>query len=562
MNPKRFTLLGGIGAALAVAALSAVVVVLCRRSTGSPVPGPPAPPGVGSTIQGPLFTDMTADSGLEFTYHNGEEANHYSILESLGGGVALIDYDRDGLLDVFLPGGGYFDGPDKKQIRGHPNRLFRNLGGWKFREVTREVGLPTEGQFYSHGAAVGDYDNDGWPDLLVTGYGRLALYHNDHGRFTDVTAEAGLTDPGPLHWSTSAGWADLDGDGWLDLFVAHYVDWSWRNHPPCDLPDGTIDVCTPRRFEPLPAALYLSQRGKGFVRQTKAGIKAGPALGVLLADLDGDGRVDCYVANDAAANFLYLNRGPGVFEDAAILAGVAFDENGRPTGSMGVDAADCDGSGRLSIFVTNFEGEEHALYRSLGGSAFVHVSRTTGVAALGRHFVGFGTGFIDFDRDGLPDLFIASGHVLRQPPAGKRRQDAVLLRNLRNPADPPGQVRFENVSASGGSYFSLPHLGRGVAIGDLDNDGKLDLVGSPLTEPVALLRNTAETRTQWLGVALSGKAPSDAVGARLTVTQGETRQVQVIKGGGSYLSSNDRRVVFGLTPGAYRLTVRWPSGRE
>src|SRR5262245_18399270 len=243
MNPKRFTLLGGIGAALAVAALSAVVVVLCRRSTGSPVPGPPAPPGVGSTIQGPLFTDMTADSGLEFTYHNGEEANHYSILESLGGGVALIDYDRDGLLDIFLPGGGFFDGPDKKQIRGHPNRLFRKHSAWKSRDVTADAGLPADGPFYSHGAAVCDYDNDGWPDLVVTGYGRLALYHNERGRFVDVTAAAGLADTGLMHWSTSAGWADLNGDRWTDLFIPHYVNWSFKTHPICDKLDQKPDIC-------------------------------------------------------------------------------------------------------------------------------------------------------------------------------------------------------------------------------------------------------------------------------------------------------------------------------
>jgi hypothetical protein len=557
MSRKR-VLLGGAAGALVV--VTTVVVLFGRPAPEPAVPAPPTAAETGPPIRGPLFTDVTASSGLDFTYRNGEEANHYSILESLGGGVALFDYDGDGLLDIFVTGGGYFDGPDRKEIQGYPNRLFKNLGGWRFRDVTREVGLDRP-LFYSHGCAVADFDNDGWPDLLVTGYGRLALYRNDHGKFVDVTAQMGLDDPGPLHWSTSAGWADLDGDGWPDLFVAHYLDWSFRHHPPCEWPNGKIDVCPPHRFEPLPAALYLNRGGKRFTLQTHAGIKAGRGLGVVLADLDGDGRVDIYVANDGMENFLYRNRGGAEFEEVGLPAGVAYDEAGQPTGSMGVDAAECDGTGRLSLFVANFEGEEHALYLNLGAT-FRYASRVSRVAALGRSYVGFGAAFVDFDRDGQPDLFIANGHVLRHPASGPRRQQAVLLRNLRGPTDPPGQVHFANVSAAGGAYFAAPHLGRGVAVGDLDNDGKIDVVVSHLNEPVALLRNSAETGTAWLGVALRGRAPRDAFGARLTLAQGEARQVRVVNGGGSYLSSSDRRVVFALAPGGYGLTVRWPSGRE
>lgn len=563
MTPRR-AMPSAAFAALRTA--GAAVVLLCLASCQRPAESPAAPASAATeeppSIRGPTFADVTAASGLAFTYRNGEEAGHYSILESLGGGVALIDYDRDGLLDVFVTGGGYFDGPDTKTIKGHPNRLFKNLGGWKFRDVTAEVGLPTEGIFYSHGAAVGDFDNDGWPDLLVTGYGRLALYHNDRGKFVDVSATSGLTDPGPLHWSTSAGWADLNGDGWPDLFVAHYVDWSFRNHPTCDKVDKKPDICAPNLFSPLPHALYFNQAGKGFTLQP-TGIKPGPGLGVLLADLDGDGRPDVYVANDQLENFLYLNRGTGKFEERAGWAGVAGDEAGRPGGSMGVDAADCDGTGRLSVFVTNFDGEEHALYRNLGSGLFLYSSRAAGVAAIGRRYVGFGTGFIDFDRDGQPDLFIASGHVLRRPPSGKRQQDAVLLHNLRQPGDPPGRVRFANASAAGGDYFRVPHLGRGAAFGDLDNDGRIDIVVGHTNEPVVILRNVFEPTTQWIGIALVGKAPRDAVGAVLTLTQGNRRQMQAVKGGGSYLSSNDSRCVFALAADAgYRLTVRWPSGQE
>ena len=563
--PRAVYALSAVGAATFCAV--ALYVGLRAPEPLSPASTRPSTGDAPTTTGPPVFTDVTAGSGLNFTYRNGEEANHYAILESLGGGVALIDYDRDGLLDVFVPGGGYFTGPDKKEIRGYPNRLFKNLGNWKFRDVTAEVGLPTdEGPFYSHGCAVCDYNNDGWPDLLVTGYGRLALYRNDHGKFTDVTAEVGLADPvpGPLHWSTSAAWADLNGDGWPDLFVCHYVDWSFRTHPPCEYPTGKIDVCPPTRFEPLPGALYFNRGGKTFERQTNQGIKAGKGLGVVAVDLAGDGRLDLYVVNDGVENFLYRNRGPAGFTEVGLRSGVAYDEAGKPTGSMGVDAADYDGSGRLSLFVTNYEGQDHALYRNLGDCRFQPVSRASGIAALGRTFVGFGTGFFDFDRSGAPGLFIANGHAMRHPASGLRLQKPVLLRNLRQSADPPGPARFADVSASGGDYFQAAHLGRGVAFGDLNNDGKIDLVISHLNnEPVVVLRNIAQTEAHWLGLALIGKAPRDPVGARLTLVLGEVRQVQAIKGGGSYLSSNDSRIIFRLTAeGDYRLTVRWLSGLE
>jgi hypothetical protein len=535
----------------------AVVLLGCARPAApvavSPLAVTPSEAGPG------VFEDVTAASGINFTYRNGQEAGHYAILESLGGGVGLIDYDRDGLLDVFVTGGGYYDGPDKKAIRGYPNRLYRNEGKGRFRDVTAEVGLPADGPFYSHGVAVGDYDNDGWPDLLVTGYGRMALYRNDRGRFVDVTETAGLRDARPLHWSTSAAWADLDGDGHLDLFVVHYVNWSFANHPRC------VDICTPRQFEALPAALYRN-RGDGTFEDVtgRAGIKAGKGLGVVVADLDGDGRPDVYVANDTTDNHLYLNRGGFRFEEVGLDAGAAYDDNGVPNASMGVDVADYDGTGRLSIFVANYEDEYHALYRNLGRGRFQFWSQPAGIKALGKTYVGFGAAFVDFDRDGAEDLVIANGHVVRHPrDPDNQAQRPVLLRNLYRPGDRPEAVAFQNVTDRGGPYFRAKHLGRGLAVGDLDNDGRPDLVVSHLNQPVVVLRNVEDNGSHWLGVGLTGRPGRDAVGAVLTLDVAGRTLVRTVKGGGSYLSASDPRVLFGLgdAQAVGRLSVRWPSGQ-
>jgi hypothetical protein len=590
---------------------------------GRPVPVPdvqtPDPTG--------FFADRTPGSGLDFTYRNGEEAGHFAILETLGGGVALLDYDGDGLLDVFLTGGGYYGGPDKQQILGHPCKLFKNLGNFKFKDVTQEVGLRDFPWFYTHGVAVADYDNDGWPDLLLTGWGRLALLKNvDDGkggrRFLDVTAKAGLTE---TRWSTSAAWADLNGDGLPDLYVCHYVDWSFANNPPCkDYRGGAQrDVCPPKSFTGLPHVLYLNN-GNGTFRDAskEAGLRLprteadydqlthlgpeakkrlrdadkardyGKGLGILAVNVKGHGLPDLYVANDTTDNFLYLNRGNARFEEVGLIAGTAGDEDGRPDGSMGISAADVDGTGQFSLFVANYQNESHALYRNLGGlplvspegprsalcggvgpalravrgdPRFLHSSKATGVTAIGLVYVGFGAGFLDFDRDGAEDLFISNGHVVRLPPPGiDVRQPPVLLRNPRNLAAPTARVYFQNVSDQGGPYFRAPHPGRGVAFGDLNNDGRVDLVISHLNEPVTVLENVADNGNHWLGVELIGVPYRDAVGARLTLEVGDQRLVRTVLGGGSYLSANDRRIIFGL--GAVskvgRLTVVWPSGRE
>ena len=565
------------------------------EKTNDPEPSTPPAPG--------YFEDVTPGSGIDFMYRNGEEAGLATILESLGGGVALLDYDGDGLLDIFLTGGGSFGGSDKKSIQGHACKLYKNLGNYKFRDVTVEVGLDQLNGgvpwFYNHGAAVADYDNDGWPDLLVTGYGRLALFHNVPSntgrRFVEVTQQAGLTDS---LWSTSAGWGDLDGDGLPDLYVCHYVNWSWENNPPCkDYRDQTVpDVCAPKRFDGLPDSLYrnngngtftevgasaglqvprsaedyaklthLREAGRQRLQRSVEEKDFGKGLGVLIADLDGNGQPDIYVGNDTSGNFLYLNRG-GRFEQVAWERGTAFDANGRPTGSMGVDATDYNRSGLLSLFVSNYENESHALYRNRDRGQFVHSSIGTGITAIGLNYVGFGAGFLDFDLDGNEDLFVSNGHVVHfPPPPADVKQIPTLLRNTYQPGQKPHEVRFENVTAKGGPYFHKKQMGRGAAFGDLDNRGRIDIVSNPTNETATVLKNRYETKHHWVGIQLIGKPNRDAVGARLELQLADGQKlVRAIKGGGSYLSSSDRRVLFGLgeRDKIGRLTVQWPSGKS
>jgi hypothetical protein len=555
-------LLGAIGGGLAAAWLSFGIT-------------PRSPTGDGGTPNGqdlvadgpPWFRDLTGPSSLQFTYRNGEEADHYSILESVGGGIGLIDFDNDGLLDVFIAGGGYFDGPDKKIIEGHPCKLFRNLGAWKFADVSASVGL-ARSWFYSHGVAVADYDRDGWADLLVTGYGGLALLHNEADgrggrRFVDGAARLGLQDQRPLHWSTSAGWADLDGDGYPDLYVCHYVNWSFANHPVCQTgAGGAPDICQPHRFQSLPHMLLRNDQGRAFRALASNGGRPplGNGLGVVLVDVNDDARPDIYVANDATDNLLFLNRG-GKLEEKALVTNVAVDDTGRATASMGVDAGDYDGSGRPALWVTTFAGELHSLFRNLGCEQFHHLSRAAGVNSIGMHLVGFGTNFVDIDNDGWEDLIIANGHVYRRPGQGSTpRQPARLLRNVA-----AGERRvFKNASAQGGSYFESAAIGRGLAVGDLDNDGWPDVVICNTNDPVAVLRNVAAEAApgNWLGVKLAGRERRDVVGSTVIVEGAGTKLTRFAKGGSSYLSAGDPRIVFGLGGSSQpcRVTVRWSWG--
>jgi hypothetical protein len=524
-----------------------------------------------------FFQDVTKKAGVDLAYHNGEDAGHLTLLESLGGGAALFDFDGDGLLDVFLTGGGDFGGPAKKEIRGRPCKLYKNLGNWKFLDVTAQVGLDRF-SFYTHGCAVVDYDRDGWPDLLVTGFGRVALFHNESDgrggrKFVEVTRAAGLDGKG---WWTSAAWADLDGDGWPDLYVCRYVDWSWNVHRTCrgDNDQVTDDVCPPQAFQGTSHVLYRNNRDGTFTDVSQdAGLRqvpvdAGKGLGVLVVDINGDRRPDVYAVNDTIANFLYINQSsPGKFrfKEVGMASGAGVgDLRGRPDASMGVDAADYDGCGRPSLWVTTFEHERHALHHneSLPDQVlFRYVTREAGIAALGSKYVGFGTGFIDVDNDGWEDLVIANGHVRRYPSRAPLRQRPVLLRNQ-------GDGRFINATKQGGAYFQSVHRGRGLAIGDLDNDGRADLVITHLNEPAVLLRNDPRgedvPKNHWLGLELLGRDKRDIAGAKVVVEVGGRRLTRFAKGGGSYLSSGDRRILVGLGKAdrVGRVTVYWPWGDE
>ena len=502
------------------------------------------------------FSELTEANGVRFMFQDGQEAGHYAILESLGGGVALFDYDGDGALDIFLPGGGGY-GPHN-EILGRSGALFHNVEDRTFHEVTSPAGVQ-EAPYYSHGTAVGDYDDDGFPDLLVTGYGGLLLFHNQgDGTFVESARRAGLTDD---LWSSSAAWGDVNGDGVLDLYVAHYVNWSFANDPVCHSGNmASRDVCPPKKFEGLPHLLYAGV-GDGTFRDIsrQAGLEPrgdlGKGLGVLIADVDLDGDLDIYVANDTVPKFLYRNKGDGTFDEIGGQSGTALSATANPDGSMGLDIGDFNLDGLPDLWVANYERESLALYRNEGDCQFLHVSNMTGVTAVGTQFVSFGTLFFDFDRDGDEDVFVTNGHVTRTASGSQIRQLPLLLENRSG--------RFLNVASAAGPCLSVPHLGRGVASGDLDGNGSIDLVLSPINEPTSVLMNESTNENHWLRVRLVGvKSHRDAIGAHLTLTTSAGQQTRQVKGGGSYLSQSELHCFFGIPANAKfeKLSIRWPSG--
>lgn len=524
----------------------------------------------GFVNSGPIiFQDIAEKAGLTTWRHVMGTPEKKFILETVGSGVALLDYDNDGWLDIYLVNGSTYDAMSGKATPPHA-ALFHNNHDGTFTDVAEKAGVTNDR--WGFGVAIGDYDNDGWPDIYVSNFGKNRLYHNNHdGTFTDVAEKAGVA---LGDWSTGATFGDYDGDGRLDLFVPGYVRYDIA-HPPvpgspavafptCQF-RGINIMCGPRGLKGERDHLFHNNGDGTFTDVSeKAGVSDPNAyygLTAVFADVNNDGKPDLIVANDSSPNYLYVNRGNGTFEDASYASGYALNENGRETASMGIAVGDYRNNGLLDLYNTVFSDDYNPLYRNDGGGNFTDVSYRMGIAELTIPFLGWGTGFLDFDNDGWKDLFVANGHVYPEVDTSgwgtTFAQRALLFHNLKG-------EKFEVVPAVKVTGLAELLTARGAAFGDLFNDGKIDVVINQLDRTPVLLRNVSPDKNHWVGLQLIGgpKSPRDAVGSTVYLTAGGIRQRADVLSGGSFASSNDQRLHFGLgtNSSVQSLEIHWPSG--
>ena len=507
------------------------------------------------------FENRQQQSGVTFVLNNGTTVDK-PIIDSTLGGIALLDYDNDGYLDIFFTNGASIPGLSKSNP-AFSNRLYHNNRDGTFTDVTEQAGVAGEG--YSMGAAAADYDNDGWTDLYVTGVNRNILYHNNKdGTFTDVTQKAGVTGifGGKKLWSVSAAWLDYDNDGLLDLFVTNYLEWSPENSRVCG-PPGKRLSCPPSLYKGEPNILYHNNGDGTFTDVSEAtGIAKciGKGMGVAIADYDGDGWTDIFVANDNERNFLFKNRRGWGFDEVGVESFVAYTDDGVPVSSMGVDFRDWSNNGRPGLFVTALGGETFPLYRNEDRKLFTMVTYESGIGFATFKMSGWGAGIYDFDNDGYKDLFSANSHVSENADANPQqqyRQPNGVFQNLRN-------ATFREVSAEAGPALRLRAAHRGAAFGDLNNDGRVDVVVSAIGSPAELLCNTSTGGNHWIAIETVGaKSNRDGIGTRIKLT-GESGLVQYndVTTAGSYASSSDKRAHFGLGGDTLvkEIELRWPSG--
>jgi hypothetical protein len=506
------------------------------------------------------FVDTTRQAGIHFRHTSGRSHRNF-LAETMGSGCAFLDYDGDGRLDLFLVNSTRLPGSLDK--RPHFSALYRNEGGGRFKDVTRQAGLQID--CYGMGVAIADYDNDGDPDLLLTAFGGPHLFRNDHGRFTEVTRQAGLTGPA---WGTSAAWFDYDRDGSLDLFICNYLRWSPESNKICG--EKGLRYACPPSYYPSTASILYHNNGNGtftdVTRRAKVDTANGKALGVVVWDLDDDGWPDFAVANDSQPNWLFRNNRDGTFSEVGVEAGVAYGSQGRQRSGMGIDTGDYDLTGREALVVGNLSGEGLAFYRPTDAvGQYTDAAEAVGLFQAGLPFTTFGARFVDYDLDGYPDLITANGHVIEEVAANAgtfRYEQRMQL--FHNEPGAAGQRQFRDQTAAAGPALNQPRSGRGLAVGDYDGDGDPDLLVSCNNGEPVLLQNEGLPCGNWLAVKLVRSGLNrEGIGSRIRVTAGGMTRTGWIRSGGSYGSEDERVARFGLGELSHtdRVEVRWPDGK-